>query len=29
MSFYLAVLRGLDPSPVPVIERLKGELARG
>jgi glucose/mannose-6-phosphate isomerase len=26
-SIYLAVLRGKDPSPVPVIERLKAELA--
>ena len=26
-SFYLAVLRGADPSPVKVIERLKRELA--
>jgi glucose/mannose-6-phosphate isomerase len=29
VSLYLAVLRGIDPSPVQVIERLKGELARG
>jgi glucose/mannose-6-phosphate isomerase len=29
VSIYLAVLRGVDPSPVPAIERLKGELARG
>ena len=29
VSVYLAVLRGVDPAPVPVIERLKGELARG
>ncbi len=29
VSIYLAVLRGVDPSPVDVIERLKGELARG
>ncbi|HWK17687.1 MAG TPA: bifunctional phosphoglucose/phosphomannose isomerase [Solirubrobacteraceae bacterium] len=29
VSLYLAVLRGVDPSPVSVIERLKGELARG
>jgi glucose/mannose-6-phosphate isomerase len=27
VSIYMAVLRGLDPSPVPVIERLKAELA--
>ena len=27
VSIYLAVLRGIDPSPVPVIERLKAELA--
>jgi glucose/mannose-6-phosphate isomerase len=29
VSLYLAVLRGVDPSPVEMIERLKGELARG
>ena len=29
VSLYLAVLRGVDPTPVQVIERLKGELARG
>ena len=29
VSLYLAVLRGIDPSPVPLLERLKGELARG
>jgi glucose/mannose-6-phosphate isomerase len=29
VSLYLAVLRGVDPSPVAVIERLKGELGRG
>jgi glucose/mannose-6-phosphate isomerase len=29
VSLYLAVLRGVDPSPVATIERLKGELARG
>jgi glucose/mannose-6-phosphate isomerase len=29
VSVYLAVLRGVDPTPVAVIERLKGELARG
>jgi glucose/mannose-6-phosphate isomerase len=29
VSVYLAVLRGVDPSPVEPIERLKGELARG
>jgi len=29
VSIYLAVLRGVDPSPVEAIERLKGELARG
>lgn len=28
VSIYLAVLRGADPTPVPVIERLKAELAR-
>jgi glucose/mannose-6-phosphate isomerase len=27
VSLYLAVLRGIDPSPVEVIERLKAELA--
>jgi glucose/mannose-6-phosphate isomerase len=29
VSLYLAVLRGVDPSPVVLLERLKGELARG
>ena len=29
VSLYLAVLRGVDPSPVATIERLKGELSRG
>jgi glucose/mannose-6-phosphate isomerase len=29
VSLYLAALRGVDPSPVNLIERLKGELARG
>jgi glucose/mannose-6-phosphate isomerase len=29
VSLYLAVLRQVDPEPVEVIERLKGELARG
>ena len=29
VSLYLAVLRGVDPTPVAVIDRLKGELARG
>jgi glucose/mannose-6-phosphate isomerase len=28
VSVYLAVLRGTDPTPVPVIERLKDALAR-
>jgi glucose/mannose-6-phosphate isomerase len=28
VSAYLAVLRGTDPTPVPMIERLKEELAR-
>lgn len=28
MSLYLAVLRGVDPSPVPVIENLKDSLGR-
>ena len=27
VSLYLAVLRGVDPGPVDVIEALKGELA--
>lgn len=29
VSLYLAVLRGVDPGPIEVLERLKGELARG
>jgi glucose/mannose-6-phosphate isomerase len=29
VSIYLAVLRRVDPGPVEVMERLKGELARG
>jgi glucose/mannose-6-phosphate isomerase len=29
VSVYLAVLRGIDPSPVALLDRLKGELARG
>ena len=29
VSLYLAVLRGVDPTPVALLERLKGELARG
>jgi glucose/mannose-6-phosphate isomerase len=29
VSLYLAVLLGTDPSPVALLERLKGELARG
>jgi glucose/mannose-6-phosphate isomerase len=29
VSLYLAVLREVDPSPVPAIERLKSALARG
>ena len=29
VSIYLAVLREVDPSPVPTIERLKSALARG
>jgi glucose/mannose-6-phosphate isomerase len=29
VSLYLAVLGGVDPSPVAMIDRLKGELARG
>ncbi|MBJ7354835.1 MAG: bifunctional phosphoglucose/phosphomannose isomerase [Thermoleophilaceae bacterium] len=28
MSFYLAVLHGVDPSPVPLIENLKDQLGR-
>lgn len=28
MSFYLAALRGVDPSPVPIIEGLKDSLGR-
>lgn len=28
ISVYAAVLRGVDPTPVAIIERLKGELAR-
>ncbi|MDX6666718.1 MAG: hypothetical protein QOK04_98, partial [Solirubrobacteraceae bacterium] len=27
VSLYVAVLRGVDPEPVEVIERLKAELA--
>jgi glucose/mannose-6-phosphate isomerase len=27
VSIYLAVLKGVDPSPVDVIERLKDELS--
>ena len=27
VSLYLAVLRGVDPGPVEVIEKLKAELA--
>jgi glucose/mannose-6-phosphate isomerase len=29
VSLYLAVLRGVDPAPVELLDRLKGELARG
>jgi glucose/mannose-6-phosphate isomerase len=29
VSLYLAVLRGVDPTPVPAIERLKNALAGG
>jgi hypothetical protein len=29
VSLYLAVLREVDPTPVPAIERLKSALARG
>jgi glucose/mannose-6-phosphate isomerase len=28
VSIYLAVLRGTDPTPVPMIDRLKAELER-
>lgn len=28
MSFYLAILHGVDPSPVPLIENLKDKLGR-
>jgi glucose/mannose-6-phosphate isomerase len=29
VSLYLAVLRGVDPTPVPVLDQLKNTLARG
>ena len=29
VSLYLAVLRGIDPTPVVVLDRLKSALARG
>jgi glucose/mannose-6-phosphate isomerase len=29
VSIYMAVLQGVDPTPIDVMERLKGELARG
>ena len=29
VSLYLAVLRGVDPTPVDAIERLKGALIGG
>jgi glucose/mannose-6-phosphate isomerase len=29
VSIYMAVLRGIDPTPVEAIDRLKGELSRG
>jgi glucose/mannose-6-phosphate isomerase len=29
VSLYLAILQGLDPTPVPMIDRLKEALARG
>ncbi len=29
VSLYLAVLRGIDPTPVPALDRLKSALARG
>ena len=28
VSFYLAILNGIDPTPVKVIDYLKGELAK-
>jgi glucose/mannose-6-phosphate isomerase len=28
MSFYLAILNGIDPTPVRVIDYLKSELAK-
>ncbi len=28
VSYYLAILNGVDPTPVPQIERLKGELSK-
>jgi glucose/mannose-6-phosphate isomerase len=28
VSIYMAVLRGVDPSPIDILDRLKGELAR-
>jgi glucose/mannose-6-phosphate isomerase len=29
VSLYLAVLREVDPTPVPMLDRLKSALARG
>jgi hypothetical protein len=29
VSVYLAVLREVDPTPVPTLDRLKSALARG
>jgi glucose/mannose-6-phosphate isomerase len=29
VSFYIAVLRGIDPTPVDVIDRLKAQLEDG
>ncbi|HWF25884.1 MAG TPA: bifunctional phosphoglucose/phosphomannose isomerase [Solirubrobacteraceae bacterium] len=29
VSVYMAVLRGVDPTPIDTMDRLKGELARG
>jgi hypothetical protein len=29
VSLYLAVLREVDPTPVPILDRLKNALARG
>jgi hypothetical protein len=29
VSLYLAVLREVDPTPVPMLDRVKSALARG